>query len=129
MEIRAKPVLVSLNLLEEEGIDLSKFSDWLRMRRVAAWMLRFANNARPAKYDLPKRKGCIAVAELEVAEHFILKDVQQNAFEEEISHLERGKAVPSTSVLSPLSPYVDSSGMLRVGGRLKNVSIAPDVGT
>ena len=52
VEIRAKPVLVSLNLLEEEGIDLSKFSDWLRMRRVAAWILRFANNARPAKCQL-----------------------------------------------------------------------------
>ena len=134
-EIRAKPILVALNILAEEGINISKFSDWLRMRRVAVWILRFTNNMLAAWMHNDKKKGrgvrerregTITVAELEIAEHFILKDVQQNSFEDEISHLEKGKPVPTTSVLSPLSPFIDSSGMLRVGGRLKNVSIAPE---
>ena len=93
------------------------------MRRVAAWILRFINNARKVNNH---QSGCITVAELVTAEHFILKGVQRSSFEDEISYLKKNQAVPPTSALSAFSPFIDSSGMLRVGGRLKNVTISPE---
>ncbi|GFS60126.1 DUF1758 domain-containing protein [Trichonephila clavipes] len=42
----------------------------------------------------------------------------------EISYLSAGKQLPSTNKLIPLTPFYDDSGIIRVGGRLKNSILA-----
>ncbi|GFT71916.1 integrase catalytic domain-containing protein [Trichonephila clavipes] len=42
----------------------------------------------------------------------------------EVSYLSAGKQLPSTNKLIPLTPFYDDSGIIRVGGRLKNSILA-----
>jgi len=58
--------------------------------------------------------------ELRVAEGIVLRGVQAAMFPAELDHLRRGEPVLMKSPLSPLCPVIDSEGILRVGGRLKN---------
>lgn len=49
---------------------------------------------------------------------------QQDTFDGEIRDLISGKQVSQSSKLKWLAPYVDKSGVLRVGGRLSNMTAA-----
>ncbi|GFT46907.1 integrase catalytic domain-containing protein [Trichonephila clavipes] len=42
----------------------------------------------------------------------------------EVSYLSEGKQLPSTNKLDPLTPFYDDSGIICVGGRLKNSILA-----
>ena len=120
-EIKAKSILVSLSLLfqatheDAEQIDVARFSSWRKLKRVGGWVLRFVAN-----YVMKKNlSGDFSCAELRRAEHFIIWGVQRTAFQEEIELLESGQYVPRGNPLSPLCPYLDERGLLRVGGRLQ----------
>ena len=49
----------------------------------------------------------------------LIKLAQADVFAEEIRYLGKGKAVSKHSSLRLLSPFIDDSGILRVGGRLR----------
>ena len=125
VEIRKRSVLVaSMCISEENGINLERFSNWLRLRRVVAYMRRFTANCMTLR---PKGRsvGELTVGEIDDAEACIVKEVQQATFEEELQLIRTGKPLPKSNKLSALCPYLDATGTLRVGGRLKNVDI-PD---
>ena len=69
--------------------------------------------------------GELTVTEIDDAEACIVKEVQQATFEEELQLIGTGKPLPKSNRLSTLCPYLDATGTLRVGGRLKNIDI-PD---
>ena len=50
-EIKRKMVLVALNMVISETIDPDKISTWSRLRRVAAWVLRFYENIQKQKKE------------------------------------------------------------------------------
>lgn len=56
--------------------------------------------------------------ELTQAKTAIIKSTQQDAFSEEIKSLSKGDAVSKSSALRKLNPFVDTKGLLRVGGRM-----------
>ena len=57
------------------------------------------------------------------AEHLLIHTVQAEVFQEELFSLQQSKCVSKRSSLVHLSPFLDEYGILRVGGRLKRVSI------
>ena len=65
----------------------------------------------------------ITVEELDRAETHVVMEVQQESFQDELRIIKGGNAVPHTNKLSPLCPFIDEAGILRVGGRLKNIDI------
>ena len=67
--------------------------------------------------------GDLSVSEIEAAEIEVVRLVQNDSFSDEIHTLKSGEAVPLKNKISPLSPFVDSAGMLRVGGRIRNAPI------
>ncbi|GBM52387.1 hypothetical protein AVEN_160108-1 [Araneus ventricosus] len=73
-----------------------------------------------------KCKECGAPSKIERqnAEIYILREVQVRTFGNEIHSLEHCTNVSPNSKLKSLSPFLDSQGILRVGGRLRN-SILP----
>ena len=99
--------------------DPSRFSSWLKLKRVVAWMKRFVRNfaarARPACYEVSA--GPLSATELSEAETVILRDLQRRHFESEVRALQSGETVKSNS-LQHVTPFLDSDGVLRVGGRL-----------
>ena len=58
--------------------------------------------------------------ELVAAEYYWLSISQQDYFAEEIDALQKKHALRSSSCLLPLHPFIDSSGLIRVGGRVQN---------
>ena len=143
-----KKVLVhSMNV--EENVDLlnrlTRFSEWQRMKRSIAWILRLKPNS-DERALLPKdgadkvgsaahvKRKPLRVEELDRAEKTILKLVQRGAFPKEIEALQKvrrvdcesdrqfAKAIKSeikkSSTLYRLDPFLDPDGLIRVGGRL-----------
>lgn len=115
-----KPVkLVGLTCLKLElrGYSLiERYESIDKTIRIIAYVLRFFNNL--------KRKKSLRIfnqlepSEMSVALNSIIKMVQSSAFSKEINHLNNGSPIPDNSRLIPLNPFLDSTGIIRVGGRL-----------
>ncbi|GFX39989.1 integrase catalytic domain-containing protein [Trichonephila clavipes] len=100
-----------------------KFSSWNKLKRVVAHCLIFVKNCSLSACK--RRKFFLTTAELTEAEKGIVKLIQRDHFPMEVSYLSAGKQLPSNNKLIPLTPFYDDSGIIHVGGRLKN-SILPD---
>ena len=86
------------------------------------WILRFVNNCTsPIREQI--KSQTISSKELDEAEVPVVREVQQEAFQEEIRTLKGGISVGHSNKLSPLCPFIDDAGTLRLGGRLKNFNI------
>ena len=62
----------------------------------------------------------LTVEELTTAATYWLSISQQEHFANEIDAIQKKFSIPNSSCLLPLHPFVDSSGLLRVGGREQN---------
>ena len=72
---------------------------------------------KPLASEIPR---LIMVDHIERAQNMIFKMVQYQSFENEIRSLKcNTRMVSKSSCLFKLDPFLDSNGLLRVGGRLK----------
>ena len=129
---------------------LEKFSSWSRLKKIVAWILRIRDRLRAScerckrgsslalKSTVGRESESINVDEIDRAEKEVLKFVQRQSFEEEMSRLEqkgggsgdnsskRSKekelVVKKTSAIYKLAP-MKIDGLLYVGGRLTQASI------
>ena len=92
-------------------IDISRFSNWNRLLRVAALCFLFADKCR-------KKESKLLLAHYTKAYNYLIKSAQNQDFKLEILNLRKGIAVSSTSRIVSLSPYVDHNQHLRARGRL-----------
>ena len=92
--------------------DPARFSSWLKFRRVVAWMQRFIKNARSKVSGTAGTSGPLQSEEIEAAEFCILRAEQ------------RKPRFSSPQHFSHLTPFLDSRGLLRVGGRLGRAPLA-----
>jgi len=93
------------------------YSDWNRLRRGVAWLLRFIKYLHDKK--AVSRLPYNSESELRQTECWILKRVQYEAFPEEAQTLKENKQLVSRSKLRCLDPYI-KGGLILVGGRLNN---------
>ncbi|KAH7947276.1 hypothetical protein HPB52_009136 [Rhipicephalus sanguineus] len=100
------------------------FSSLNRLLRVTAFVQRFVHNTSRRS---PPRSGTLTTLELEEAERYWLRVVQDQYFGAEIRLLEKEKRLPSTSWVLRLAPFLDTNGLLRVGGRLDLLNASPDI--
>ncbi|GFS96396.1 integrase catalytic domain-containing protein [Trichonephila clavipes] len=123
-EAKRTSKLIMLNVVDVtlKAEFFQKFSSWNKLKRVAAYCLRFVNNC--SLYACKRRKSFLTTAELSEAEKGIVKFIQRDHFLMEVSYLSAGKQLPSTNKLIPLTPLYDDSGIIRVRGRLKNSILA-----
>ncbi|XP_026147341.1 uncharacterized protein LOC113121247 [Carassius auratus] len=54
----------------------------------------------------------------------IIKCVQQEHYKDEFKSLEKGEEISQQSALKRLSPFVDTEGLIRVGGRLQSAELS-----
>ena len=111
--------LVKNELLAVDKL-IAHYSSWTRLKKAAAWLIRFKC------YDLLHRsiakvaKGHLTVSELQASERHLIIYEQQQAFGHFISRVPEGLNVYASSVpaaLRKLNPIV-IQGTLRVGRRL-----------
>lgn len=108
----------------EVVIDYKRFSSLNKLLRVLAYVLRFINNIKNKKED--RKIGTMTVLEINRAKLVIVKLVQDEAFQEDIKALRNGK-VQRSSKLTSLHPFLDSKGVLRIGGRLKHALLPEEI--
>jgi transposase InsO family protein len=99
---------------------LERFSSYDRLLRVLAVVLRFVQRL---KKKVSNSDYFTTVDEIRTAELIIFNLAQRDEYGEEIACIQHGKDVPSKSKIAPLAPFLDSDGLLRVGGRIRNSSL------
>ncbi|KAL0803434.1 hypothetical protein ABMA28_017281 [Loxostege sticticalis] len=99
---------------------LNKYSNIDKLTRVMAYILRFSHNCKIQNKDC-KLKGSLTPKELMSALHVILKIDQERYFHSEINCLHSKRPIKSN--IANLSAFLDSQGLLRVGGRLQNAEL------
>jgi len=72
------------------------------------------------------RSDPITTSELLAAKMFWMKTIQRKIFQTEFNIIEQRGSLPSSHPLARLTPFIDSSGILRVGGRLQASSLTQD---
>lgn len=96
--------------LQESVINFKKYSNFIKLRRILAYIFRFIYNCK----QNVKKVGSFTVEELERSE---LKLAQLSQTESFAIYKNNFKNLPA---LYNLTPYVDEIGLIRVGGRLHN---------
>ncbi|XP_018375251.1 PREDICTED: uncharacterized protein LOC108769020 [Trachymyrmex cornetzi] len=97
---------------------LLRYSNLMKLFRITAICQRAVSKFR--KIPLMTFSPSLTTEELNTAKIFWVKVTQQLFFPTEIKVLSKGQQIPRSSPLIRLTPFLDSSGLLRVGGRLQN---------
>lgn len=101
-------------------INFNRLSNFRRLQRAWVYVLRFIANIRTKTRNISEPTA----VEMDKALLIIVKLVQQEAFLDLFKLLSCGSQKRNN--YSGLSPFVDSDGLIRVGGRLKYSSIPYD---
>ncbi|XP_011858180.1 PREDICTED: uncharacterized protein LOC105555749 [Vollenhovia emeryi] len=109
-------VPVAIALVTATVVEFERFSSYPRLLRVLAYVLRFVNKLR--KDESVYSASHISPAELERARNVIIASVQASTWIEDIQKLKGEREVKRSSKLISLRPYLDTEGLIRVGGRL-----------
>ena len=96
-------------------IEVNRFSNFNRLVRTMATVLRAVDVMRKRHHQC---SDPFTVEELSSAHNSLIKEHQSVNFVKEISELTNNGEVGKKSSLKNLSPFLDSIGLLRVGGRL-----------
>jgi hypothetical protein len=99
---------------------LTKFSSFSKLQRVIALCLRFIHNCH---HKTNKVSGFLTCDELNKARVAILKIIQRQHFNTELTDLKNNKTIRKDSKLIALSPFLSKEGLIRVGGRLTHAPI------
>lgn len=129
-------------------LEPERFRHWsslIRLKRSIVRLQRIIEQKRPNKQFITRPiTGPLTVDELRLAEEVILKSVQFEHFGKEIQILQslnhqdgmfqdrhsahtRNEAIKKTSSLYKLDPFLDSKGILRIGGRLLKAELDYDI--
>ncbi|KAK9879018.1 hypothetical protein WA026_003831 [Henosepilachna vigintioctopunctata] len=122
----AKSCLVTY-VPEEDFVNvlLYKFSSLPKILRIICYILRFITNLKlESKNERVYTNNAITSSELHNALKIISKTVQQSVFHREIELLSSKGMIPKA--FRKLSPFIDETGLLRVGGRLSHSNLPYD---
>ncbi|OXA46198.1 Gag-Pol polyprotein [Folsomia candida] len=123
-----RQVTCHITLSDTDQALLCGTSSLRKLQRVTAFVLRFVRNCRNPNLHPQKTKSHhpLTPGELHQALNHWVKVVQHQAFYEDLQQLKKGQPLHSKSKILSLSPFLDETGVIRVGGRLKSSSLSPD---
>ena len=118
---RANPILAHSTCAIEKGVEAiaRRQSDWNRLVRVYAYLRRWKVQRSVPEF----RSRLLTTKEITMATVHLIKMVQQLYFAQELQSWQENHRVAKSSSIAPLDPFVDSDGVLRVGGRLHNSNL------
>ncbi|XP_063543206.1 uncharacterized protein LOC134751689 isoform X1 [Cydia strobilella] len=114
--VASEAVLDSSRYRPLSELNLTKFSNFTKLKRVTAYVLRFINNARPGSV---RNSGFLNTKELHAAMNILVKLAQIESFCS-YDDVKNKTVLKAKDPLTKLNPFVDSEGLMRVGGRLRN---------
>ncbi|XP_048001299.1 uncharacterized protein LOC125238053 [Leguminivora glycinivorella] len=95
-----------------------RFSQFNRMQRAAAYVLRFIHNARN-KDARARRTGALTVDELRQSERVLSRLSQLESLSDVRDELTKNRCI-AKGFLAKLNLFIDNNNLIRVGGRLAN---------
>lgn len=103
----------------------SKSSSLNKLIHVTAYCLRFITNlqARCNKSSTITISGNLTTCEINAATNKLIQLIQGQHFGVDLSNLMHSGTVDAKSKLLSLNPFVDSNGIIRVGGRLRHANL------
>ena len=104
---------------------LTRFSSLQKVLRIVAYCVKFFRHCAAKCRGGNIVSGSLTPADLNDAECRLACLVQQEHFGSEIAALRSGQSLSRKGVLYKLNPFMDSDGLLKVGGRLRRSSF-PD---
>ena len=123
----AKAVLCAVRELPEEEREIClvltvdsffPINRFTRFKHITAWVIRFLNNCRKLNPGQNTLVNSLLIPKLVKAENYWISLSQCACFPEEINSLKI--TISRRSILVQLNPFLDSFGVLRVGGRIGN---------
>ncbi|XP_022806184.1 uncharacterized protein LOC111343295 [Stylophora pistillata] len=113
--------------LNPQFIDLSRYSSFVKVCPITAYVKRFIEICRTRKEKMEMKIGPLEVQEMKNARLMWIKSAQEEVFSADICNLSGGKPVGMESRLRTLTPFLDESDILRVGGRIDRAAVCYDV--
>ena len=98
----------------------SKFSSMAKLARVLAYCLRFVHHKHRIRDPLLTHPPALSSEEIKKAHLKIVQHLQRKAWPDEFQRLSSKQPVLLSSPSAKLNPYLDYSGVIRVGGRLRS---------
>lgn len=102
-------------------VDSEKYSRYMKLLRVTAYVLRFVANCRSATL---KQTSHLTPNELHRAEVAWLTSCQTTEYRQEIENLKSNK--PRLPLVRQLRLFLDTDGLIRCGGRIHNAPLSQD---
>ncbi|XP_075530085.1 uncharacterized protein LOC142563417 [Dermacentor variabilis] len=122
---QANVLATSVDVKQLGSKRFERFSSWITLTRAVGTLVGLVDKIRGTSENVsncPHNSSSHQVRpsaeHLARAKAAIILSVQKEAFSEEFKSLQRGKRLPKSSPLWRLDPWVDSDGLLRIGGRL-----------
>ncbi|XP_052757236.1 uncharacterized protein LOC128202123 [Galleria mellonella] len=118
-EVKNEIVCAASNI-KDSFINFSRFSSFERLKRTGAYVLRFITNIRSPKHL--RTTGSLSVDELSASITMLARLEQIQSFPDEYDSLLKQLPLNQTksNKVSGLNIFLDQSGLIRVGGRLRN---------
>lgn len=117
--------IASVNIHHAE-ITANRFSSWLKLCRVQAYVLRFIENLKSKIKNSICSVGFLSSRELCRAENTLYRQAQEESYSEEISCLESGMCqITKTSPIYKDMPYIDENKVMRARSRIDSVNNVP----
>ena len=74
-----------------------------------------------------KQTGLVSLEDIQSVEKEIIKSVQEGYFKDEIKALKKKQRLKASSCIIRLDPFMDSKGLLRVGGRICKTALEKNI--
>lgn len=111
-----------LNIVYNEPPVIHQFKCVRKLKRIFGYVARFITNCKLLRSERnfepvnseDDQKGLLQ----------LIKSIQFARYREEVKFLIQNKEIPSNSQLKSLDIFLDESGLIRVGGRLRNANIS-----
>ncbi|XP_061717053.1 uncharacterized protein LOC133524913 [Cydia pomonella] len=113
-EVRTE-ITLSACIQDETFIDFERFSNFLRLKRAVAYVLRFISACK----GMAVTTQYLNDVELKNALNLLIKISQAESLPE-YKLLLKSQTLPKGSPLLKLNPFLDENSIMRVGGRLAN---------
>ena len=114
---RRKQIQTSLIVASSTPSYVENYSSLTRLIRVFAYCRRFIRNSRLPVVD--RGTSFLSAQELHNTLLFFVRQSQRLHFGIEVKELEAHRCIPRSSKILSLNPFLDDTGILRVGGRLQ----------
>ncbi|XP_055622826.1 uncharacterized protein LOC129766332 [Toxorhynchites rutilus septentrionalis] len=127
-DVELRAVFMFHGTIQPPLIDISRFSNWNRLLRATAYVIRGVHRFKGEKSPKPV---ILIQQELKNAENILWRQIQADAYLDEVAILKRNRAFPESAVSIPksspiyrFSPFLDEEEIIRMNSR---ITAAPGV--